>query len=245
MRLDGKVALITGAGGGMGEVEARLFAREGARVIVADVLEAEGHAIVHDIGAAGGEAMFVRPDVTSEDSWTEAGRGGTTVWHAQCPGQQRRYRRPLDPAQGLSTDAGIASWTSMPEGFFWASSTPFPRCAKLVSARLSTSHRSPVLSVKPACTPATTPPRAPCAFSPNPSRSNSPTKISASTVHPGIMPPMRDQQPALEQRVQTMVPMRRVGRREEVANAVLFLASDEASYITGTELVVDGGYLAL
>ena len=72
MRLDGKVALITGAGGGMGEVEARLFAREGAKVIVADVLEAEGHAIVHDIGAAGGEAMFVRLDVTSEDSWTEA-----------------------------------------------------------------------------------------------------------------------------------------------------------------------------
>ena len=106
MRLDGKVALITGAGGGMGEVEARLFAREGARVIVADVLEAEGHAIVHAIGAAGGEAMFVRLDVTSEDSWTEAvaaavrrfGTLNVLVNNAGIVG-------PLDPAQGLGADA--------------------------------------------------------------------------------------------------------------------------------------------
>lgn len=69
--------------------------------------------------------------------------------------------------------------------------------------------------------------------------------IRCNSVHPGIIPPMREQNPALEERVRTMVPMGRVGRREEVANAVLFLASDDASYITGTELVVDGGYLAL
>src|SRR6266849_10953985 len=77
MRLQGKVALISGAANGMGEAEARLFAREGAKVVVADLLEAEGRQVVADITAAGGEARFVRLDVTSEEDWQEV--VGTTV----------------------------------------------------------------------------------------------------------------------------------------------------------------------
>jgi NAD(P)-dependent dehydrogenase (short-subunit alcohol dehydrogenase family) len=73
--------------------------------------------------------------------------------------------------------------------------------------------------------------------------------IRVNSVHPGIMPPMRTSRgtadPARRAQMIAAVPMGREGRREEVAYAVLFLASDEASYITGTELVVDGGYLAL
>jgi NAD(P)-dependent dehydrogenase (short-subunit alcohol dehydrogenase family) len=73
--------------------------------------------------------------------------------------------------------------------------------------------------------------------------------IRVNSVHPGVMPPMRTSRttadPATRRRMLAQVPMGREGRREEVAYAVLFLASDEASYITGTELVVDGGFLAL
>jgi NAD(P)-dependent dehydrogenase (short-subunit alcohol dehydrogenase family) len=73
--------------------------------------------------------------------------------------------------------------------------------------------------------------------------------IRVNSVHPGIMPPMRTSRatadPEVRRRMLAQVPMGREGRREEVAYAVLFLASDEASYITGTELVVDGGFLAL
>jgi len=73
--------------------------------------------------------------------------------------------------------------------------------------------------------------------------------IRVNSVHPGIMPPMRTSKasadPAVRDKWLRAVPMKREGRVEEVAHAVLFLASDEASYITGTELVVDGGYLAV
>src|ERR671923_2392458 len=69
MRLQGKVALITGAAHGMGETEANMFAREGAKIVVADVLEAEGKQVVEAIAKAGGEACFVRLDVTQEEAW--------------------------------------------------------------------------------------------------------------------------------------------------------------------------------
>ena len=73
--------------------------------------------------------------------------------------------------------------------------------------------------------------------------------IRVNSVHPGVMPPMRTSRgtadPARRAQMIAQVPLGREGRREEVAYAVLFLASDEASYITGTELVVDGGYLAV
>ena len=69
MRLRGKVALISGGARGMGESEARLFVREGAKVVIGDILEIEGRAVEADIGAAGGDALFVRLDVTEEADW--------------------------------------------------------------------------------------------------------------------------------------------------------------------------------
>ena len=71
MRLQGKVALVTGAAHGMGETEARMFAQEGAKVVVADLLEEDGRRVVEAIAAAGGEARFARLDVTSEEDWQE------------------------------------------------------------------------------------------------------------------------------------------------------------------------------
>jgi len=71
MRVAGKVAIISGAAHGMGAEEARLFAREGAKVVIADLLEDEGTRLAAEITAAGGEALFVRTDVTSEDDWRQ------------------------------------------------------------------------------------------------------------------------------------------------------------------------------
>ena len=72
MRLEGKVAIITGGARGMGASEAKLFAREGAKVIICDLLEEEGRQIEAQIAEAGGEAMFLRMDVTQEKDWQDA-----------------------------------------------------------------------------------------------------------------------------------------------------------------------------
>ncbi|MEE8290545.1 MAG: SDR family NAD(P)-dependent oxidoreductase, partial [Candidatus Tectomicrobia bacterium] len=71
-RLDGKVALVSGGARGQGATEAKLFAREGAKVVVGDILDAEGRQVEADIRAAGGEATYVHLDVTNEDSWRAA-----------------------------------------------------------------------------------------------------------------------------------------------------------------------------
>lgn len=71
-RVSGKVAIVTGASRGIGKATALMLAREGARVAVADLKEDEGQAVVAEIGAAGGEALFVPLDVSSEDAWTQA-----------------------------------------------------------------------------------------------------------------------------------------------------------------------------
>ena len=72
MRLEGKVAIITGGANGMGAEECRIFAREGAKVVIADILEEEGKQVEAEIAESGGDAVFVRLDVTSEENWQAA-----------------------------------------------------------------------------------------------------------------------------------------------------------------------------
>ena len=72
MRLEGKVAIITGGANGMGAEECRIFAREGAKVVIADVMEEEGRQVEAEIAEAGGDAVFIKLDVTSESDWADA-----------------------------------------------------------------------------------------------------------------------------------------------------------------------------
>ncbi|MEE8292360.1 MAG: glucose 1-dehydrogenase [Candidatus Tectomicrobia bacterium] len=250
MRFDGKVAMVTGSAGGMGAVEAKLFAQEGAKVVVADLLEDEGSKVVADIAAAGGEARFVRLDVTDENDWQEAvttavatfGKLDILVNNAGISGSSggdlmdtAAWDRLMEiNAKGVflgikyavsamqQTGGGAIVNISSISGFAGQDYTHIGYNASKGAVRIMTKSAA-VQQAKHG--------------------------IRVNSVHPGILPPMRTSvtsaEPERRKQMIAQIPMGREGRREEVGYAVLFLASDEASYITGTELVVDGGFLAL
>jgi 3(or 17)beta-hydroxysteroid dehydrogenase len=250
MRLGGKVAIVTGGAHGMGESEAMIFAREGATVVVADVDEAAGRQVAAKIGADGGKARFTRLDVTSESDWQEAVRSTTGAYgrldvlvnNAGVSGSQ-------DP-DTLSTAAWDGIMGINAKGVFLGMKHAVPAMRQGGGGSIiNISSISGFVGQD----------RLHMAYNASNGAVRIMTKSAAvqfardgirvNSVHPGFMPPMRTSKvsadPAWRKPLLEMVPMRREGRVEEVAYAVLFLASDEASYITGTEVVVDGGFLAV
>jgi NAD(P)-dependent dehydrogenase (short-subunit alcohol dehydrogenase family) len=250
MRLTGKVAIITGGAHGMGESEATIFAREGAIVVVADVDEAAGRQVAATIGADGGKARFARLDVTREADWEEVvrstvgayGRLDVLVNNAGISGSR-------DP-DTLSTESWDAIMEVNAKGVFLGMKHAIPAMRQGGGgAIVNISSISGFVGQD----------RLHMAYNASKGAVRIMTKSAAvqyardgirvNSVHPGLMPPMRTSKtsadPAWRKPFLEAVPMKREGRVEEVAHAVLFLASDEASYITGTELVVDGGFLAV
>jgi NAD(P)-dependent dehydrogenase (short-subunit alcohol dehydrogenase family) len=234
----------------MGQSAATIFAREGAQVVVGDLLEAEGRQTVEKIASAGGQARFVKLDVTSEAAWREAvaaavaafGKLDVLVNNAGISGT-------FDP-DTQSTEAWDTLMNVNAKGVFLGMKHAIPALQRARGgAIVNISSISGFVGQD----------RIHMGYNASKGAVRLMTKSAAvqyakdgirvNSVHPGIMPPMRTSKVSADPdwRAKTLraVPMKREGRVEEVAHAVLFLASDEASYITGTELVVDGGYLAV
>jgi NAD(P)-dependent dehydrogenase (short-subunit alcohol dehydrogenase family) len=249
MRLGGKVAMITGGAHGMGQSEAVLFAREGAIVVVADVMEADGRQVAAKINADGGKAQFVKLDVSSELDWQEAvrtttgafGRLDILVNNAGISGSH-------DP-DTLSTSAWDTLLNINAKGVFLGMKHAVPAMRQGGGgAIVNISSISGIVGQD----------NLHMGYNASKGAVRTMTKSAAvqfakdgvrvNSVHPGFLPPMRTSKtsadPAWRKPLLDAVPMKREGRVEEVAYAVLFLASDEASYITGAELVVDGGFVA-
>lgn len=249
MRLEEKIAIVTGGARGMGEAEARLFANEGAKVVVADLLNVEGQAVADAINNAGGEAMFSHLNVTDEKNWesvvadavakygkldvlvNNAGMDGvhephlldTDAWDAVMDVNAKGVFLGMKHALIAMRKAGSGSIINISSisGFVGMEATHMGYNASKGAVRIMTKSAA-----------------VQCARE----------GIRVNSVHPGIMPPMSGTIRPPERHeylVTEKIPMGRVGRIEEVAAGVLFLASDDASYITGTELVIDGGYLAI
>ncbi len=249
MRLEGKVALITGGAHGMGEVEAKLFAGEGARVAIGDVLVEEAGRVKKEIQNEGGTAISVKLDVTSEADWEAAvtsvrnafGRLDILVNNAGING-------PRD-SDLLSTEHWDRLMDVNARGVFLGVKLAIPEMLEggggsivnisSISGFIGQEFLHPGYNASKGAVRILTKSVA---------VQYARRGIRVNSVHPGVMPPMMGPASAdLEERkrmIEAHVPMGREGLREEVANGVLSLASDDASYITGTELVIDGGYLA-
>ena len=250
MRLANKVAIISGAASGMGAATARRFAKEGAKVVIADQLEVEGKDVAAAITAAGGTAVFMALDVTNEANWNQV--ADDTV---------ARFGK-LDI---LVNNAGISAskFNSLLEtgmwdrvmavnstGVFLGTAVAVPYMQKNGGGSIiNLSSISGVVGQT----------MVHMAYNASKGAVRTMTKSTAvqfgrdnircNSVHPGLMPPMRTSgataDPEVRAKMLRSVPLGRNGEVDEVANAILFLASDEASYVTGTELFVDGGYLAM
>ena len=250
MRLKDKVAIVSGGASGMGQSEAMLFAREGAKVIVADVLETEGRQTADKITAGGGQAKFVKLDVTSEANWQSTveaavsafGKLDVLVNNAGISGT-------FDPDM-LSTTAWDKLMDVNAKGVFLGMKTGIAAMQKTGGGSIvNISSISGFVGQNAVHMAYNASKGAVRIMTKTAAVQYAKDGIRVNSVHPGFLPPMRTSKgsadPEWRAKMLRAVPMRREGRVDEVANAVLFLASDEASYITGTELVVDGGLLAM
>ena len=248
-RLDGKVAIISGGARGQGATEARMMAREGARVVFGDLLDDEGRQVEAEILEEGNDATYVHLDVTKEDDWSAA---VDTAVH--------RYGR-LDV---LVNNAGILILKGLED----TSEEEWDRIMAINAKGvfLGTKHAIPAMRESGGGSIINISSTAGLVASLEGSPSYSATKgavrlltkstaiqyakdnIRCNSVHPGPIdtPMIKDtlSDPArLERRMQRL-PLKRVGTTEDIAFGVLYLASDESSFVTGSELVIDGGTTA-
>ncbi|MQF69431.1 glucose 1-dehydrogenase [SAR202 cluster bacterium AD-804-J14_MRT_500m] len=247
MRLQNKVALITGGARGMGAVEAELFSKEGAVVIIGDVLS-EGKETAAKINQENGRAHYLHLDVTSADSWEQAineivslfGRLDILVNNA---GILRR---------ALIEDATEEMWDKVldinAKGVWLGTKAVMPEMRKSgggsivnISSMASHAARSGS-SIYGASKGAVR------IFTKSTAIEGARDGIRANSVHPGIIDTLMIADMLSDenyrQKQLDRIPLARLGTSQDVANAVLYLASDESSYVTGAELAIDGGLLA-
>jgi cyclopentanol dehydrogenase len=249
-KLDGKVALISGGARGQGAAEAETFVREGAKVVFGDVRDDEGRKVEATIRAGGGDAVYVHLDVTSEADWQHAVQ--TAV---------ERYGRldilinnaaitiPRVPIEQRT----VAEWDQVmavnARGVFLGTKHAIPAMRRAGGGSIvnissvagigQSLHQEPAYAASKGAV---------RIFTKVTASQHAKDRIRCNSVHPGPVDTemfhsaFRDRE-AMERRLQR-VPLQRMGTVTEIVNAVLFLASDDSSYMTGSELVIDGGALA-
>jgi NAD(P)-dependent dehydrogenase (short-subunit alcohol dehydrogenase family) len=250
-RLDGKVALITGAASGMGMIAARLFADEGARVVLADVADEAGEAIAKEIESSGAESAYVHADVASASD-AEAMVARTVE---RFGGLQVLYNNAgvmlADDGSVTSTDGSVWDRTLAINVMGVAHGCRFGIPAMIDSGGGSIVNVASFVAWMGAATSQT-------AYTASKGAVVSMTReiaveyarkgIRCNALCPGpIDTPLLAEllsDPARRQRRFVHIPMGRLGRAEELAKAALFLASDDSSYMTGASLIVDGGITA-
>ncbi|NGP43996.1 glucose 1-dehydrogenase [Bacillaceae bacterium SIJ1] len=243
-RLEGKVVVITGAASGMGATHARRLSTEGAKLVITDILEKEGQALAEELGE---HVKFIKHDVTKEADWQNV---------------VDQTEKEFGPIDVLVNNAGIAITKSIEEiteeeyrkvvdinqvSVFLGMKTVVSSMRKTESGSIVNISSLGGLIGQPGI----------IAYNASKFAVRGMTKVAAmefaeynirvNSVHPGIIQtPMIEGEGQAELRDQLVqaIPLKRIASSEEVSNLVLYLASDESSYSTGSEFVVDGGMFA-
>lgn len=249
MRLENKVALITGAYGGMGRASARLFAKEGASVVLAGRNEERGHALEKEINDAGGQALFVKLDVVNQQQWEDA------VAQTQEKFGALHILVNIVGSNELSMipNVDLEEWNKIFEVNVNSVVIGVQACAQLMKesgggsivnigsvAGITGNFSSAYSASKWALE----------GLSRSIAYTLADWGIRCNVIQPGFIETDMTQgmlnNPIAKKMTQktfnNTILLRRAGKAEEIAYTVLFLASDESSYITGTDIVVDGGW---
>jgi 3alpha(or 20beta)-hydroxysteroid dehydrogenase/cyclopentanol dehydrogenase len=244
-RLDRKVALISGGARGQGATEAKLFAQEGAQVVFGDVLDDAGKRVEEDIRQAGGEATYIHLDVTQESDWQQAVATAVSTYGK------------LDI---LVNNAGILRRESIEEtskelwdtvlavnatGVFLGTKHAIPAMRQAGGGSIvNISSVSGMIALgAPAYNASKGAVRV---FTKVTAIQHAKDNIRCNSIHPGPIdtPMTQTTDTARRNKIVSDVPLGRYGTSEDIAYGVLYLASDEARFMTGAELVIDGGYTA-
>ncbi len=245
MRLEGKVALITGAARGMGAAEARLFAREGAKVLLGDIQEEEGKQVEAAIRQAGGEALFLTMDVSRKSDWQRAVDAAVSNYGKLNVLVNNAGIVERDSLEDTTEETWDRIMNINAKGVFLGTKAVIPEMRKAGGGSIiNISSISGMISVGyPAYNASKGAVRV---FTKSAAVEYARENIRVNSIHPGAIwtsMSLYKSNRTREERSLT-IPMGRVGEPEEVAYGALFLASDESSYMTGSEMVIDGGVVA-
>ena len=250
-KLDGKVALISGGARGQGAAEARLFVEEGAKVVLGDILDEQGQQVEAEINELGGDALYVHLDVTSEADWESAveaavsrfGKLDILVNNAAIVIQKAAI-------EDRTGDEWDRIFEVNAKGVFLGTKHAIPEMRKAGGGSIvnissvagigQSAHQEPAYAASKGAV---------RIFSKVTASQHAVDGIRCNSVHPGpidtdMLHSSMGSPEGLENRL-TRVPLRRMGTAEEIAKGVLYLASDDSSYVTGSELVIDGGAISM
>ena len=249
-RLDGKVALISGGARGQGAAEAILFAREGAKIVIGDILDDEGRQTEAQIAELGGDATYVHLDVTSAVQWDAAvqtaldryGRLDILVNNAGIGG-----------TGGGIEGATLENWDTTlninAKGVFLGTKAAIPAMRDSGGGSIvnisSIAGLTGITSGAPAYAASKGAVRL---LTKSTAIQHAADNIRCNSVHPGMIVTAMTEtllsDPERRKFWDDIIPMDRLGTVDDIANGVLFLASDDSSFVTGSELVIDGGVTA-
>jgi NAD(P)-dependent dehydrogenase (short-subunit alcohol dehydrogenase family) len=248
-RLDGKVALISGAARGQGACHARMMAQEGASVVLGDILDEEGQQVADAINASGGKATYIHLNVTSEADWSAAVAKAEQVY---------------GKLNVLVNNAGILIRSSIEEtteddfdrimainvkGVFMGTKHAIPAMRKAGGGSIINISSTAGLVGSPGETAAYTATKGSVRlFTKATAVQHAKEQIRCNSIHPGpietdMIKDMLESPELLAKRMQRL-PLKRIGKPEDISYGVIYLASDESTFVTGSELVIDGGTTA-